>query len=129
MLRLLIALLVLSTTTLARADETDTHDGGFDTGAKVAVAGGTAFAALYSLTAISTAVGDSLCGLGEGGSCNNQHGNLYVPLVGGFLNGRDDWSRNLGIASSVLQVTAAGVMVAGLAVHHWRVKNVARAAR
>ena len=108
----------------AHADDRDTHDAGWDTGAKVALGGGIAFSFLYSTTAISTAVGDSLCGLGESAaSCNNPHSNLYVPLVGGFLPGRDDWSRDIGIASSVLQLTAAGIMVGGLVAHHWHVQE------
>ena len=55
--------------------------------------------------------------------------NLLIPLVGGFLPGREDASRNLGVVSSVLQITAVGVMVAGLAVHHWRGHGRALATR
>jgi hypothetical protein len=131
MLRFVLAsLLLLSTTALARADEIGTHDAGWDPGAKVALGGAIAFSFVYSTTAIAGGVGDSLCGLGESaGSCDHPHGNLAIPLVGGFLPGRDDWSRNVGIASSVIQLTAAGILVGGLVAHHWRIKNDRRAAR
>jgi hypothetical protein len=129
MRNVLVAVILLANS-LARAGEPDTHDGGMDTGAKVALAGGIAFSAVYSTTALTTGIGDGLCGLDETGyGCAHPHTNLYVPLVGGFLPGRDDWSQSWGVASSVLQIGAMGVMVAGLAVHHWRVHGHASAAR
>lgn len=128
MMRIIVALLLLSSTTFA--DESDTHDGGWDTGGTIAFAGGMAFLSFWSTTAVATGIGDGLCGLGESqDSCSHPHTNLYIPLVGGFLPGRDDWSQSVGIASSVLQVTAAGLMVGGLIAHHWHVKNAQRAAR
>jgi hypothetical protein len=122
-MRALVVAVILFASSAARADA-DTHDGGMDTGARVALAGGIAFSAVYSTTAITTGIGDGLCGLDESGwGCSHLHTNLYVPLVGGFLPGRDDWSQQWGVASSVLQIGAAGVMIAGLAIHHWRVKR------
>ena len=124
-MRSLLVAVILLASSAARADA-DTHDGGWDAGAKTALAGGIVFSFAYSTTAIATGIGDSLCGLGERAdscSASHLHSNLLIPLVGGFLPGREDASRNLGVVSSVLQITAVGVMVAGLAVHHWRVKR------
>jgi hypothetical protein len=130
-MRSLLVAVILLASTAARADA-DTQDHRWDAGAKTALAGGIVFTTVYSTTALATGIGDSLCGLGErASSCasENLHGNLVIPLVGGFLPGRDDASRSVGIASSVLQITAVGVMVAGLAVHHWRVHDRRVAAR
>ncbi len=119
-----VVLLLTLASTVARADDGDTHDGGFDRGAKLATAGGILFAVVYPATAIGAHVGDSLCGLNYGGSsCDTgQHSALEIPFLGGFF-GPPDWSRGLGIASSLFQITAAGLIIGGLATHHWRVKN------
>jgi hypothetical protein len=122
-MRSLLVAVILFASTTARAGA-ETHDGGMDTGAKVALSAGITFSAIYATTAITTGIGDGLCGLDESGyGCTHLHTNLYVPLVGGFLPGRDDWSQQWGVASSILQIAAAGVMVAGLAIHHWRVQR------
>jgi hypothetical protein len=123
MLRIVILAVLLLTTGLARAGEGDTHDGGWDTGAKLALGGGIAFSAAYSATAIGTGLA-SLCGLGDP-TCGRGHDNLYVPLVGGFLpsEAHDGWSQPVGLFSSILQIGAAGVMVGGLIAHHWRAKR------
>jgi hypothetical protein len=88
-------------------------------GLGLAISGGVAFGAVYLATAVSTAVGDGMCGLNNGpGSCSaaDYHPRLYIPLVGGFINAteRNDVSRNIGIASSVVQIGGVGVMVAGI---------------
>jgi hypothetical protein len=128
MMRIIVGLLLLTGTSFA--SESDTHDGGWDAGGTAAFVGGMTVLSLWSTTALATGIGDGLCGLGESAdSCAHPHTSLYIPLVGGFLPGRDDWSQNIGIASSVLQVAAAGLMVGGLVVHHWHVKNAQRAAR
>lgn len=128
MMRIIVALLLMAG--VARAGESDTHDGGWDAGGTAAFVGGMTVLSLWSTTAVATGVGDGLCGLGESqASCAHPHTNLYIPLVGGFLPGRDDWSQSVGVASSVLQIAGATVMVAGLAVHHWHVKNAQHASR
>lgn len=124
-MRSLILLGLLALAPIARADAA-TVDGGMDRGGKMALAGGIVFSSVYMSTAIATPLLDSAgCGLGEHyvGCPKDRHDALLIPIVGGFVNAgaRYDGSTALGLASSVVQLTGVGLMIAGLAIHRWHV--------
>jgi hypothetical protein len=105
------------------------HDGGMDHGAIAALTGGIVLSIVDTATAISANVGDSLCSLNyDNPSCNTgAHSRLEIPLVGGFLYGGSD--KALPILSSVVQIGATGLLIGGLAVHKWQVKDRPTVAR
>jgi len=108
-----------------RDDEPRYRDGGMDTGGRLALSGAIVFSSFYLSTVSAQVVLDGMCGLGEHACDTNAHWRLQIPIIGGFLNAaheqRQDLGSQLGIASSVVQLAGVGMLIAGLAVHHWHV--------
>jgi hypothetical protein len=107
------------------AGEPRYHDGGMDTGGRLALSGAIVFSSIYLSTVGAQTVADGLCGLGEHACDTNAHWRLQIPIIGGFVNAahepRQDLGSQLGIASSVVQLAGVGMLISGLAVHHWHV--------
>jgi hypothetical protein len=116
----------------ARADEPAVyHDGGMDTGGKLALAGGVLISTGYFTSAVGTSIVSSIgCALGGHKECSPP-GIPYVPLVGGFIYASqhpyDTTMNAIGITSGVLQLAGAALLVTGLGTHRWRVPQNPRA--
>jgi hypothetical protein len=123
---LMVVLMVVSSG--ANARERHVHDGGLDTGGKVAVSGAVIFSMVYSATAMTTSSLDGLsCALYDSEPCLiSWHTDLEIPAVGGFVYAAHHGggtALGLGLASSAVQLSGVGMLVGGLIAHHWRVPD------
>jgi hypothetical protein len=129
-MRTVIFVLVLMLTSFAGADELvlrplrpQRH---LDTGAKVAIAGASLVMATWAVTSLAAVGNDLTCGLSSGLGehyvpCPS-HTWMVVPFAGGIINATQnhDGSQIPGIFSSALQIAGLGMIVGGVAGHHWQ---------